>query len=137
MSAKVTIKLTGAKDLERKLKALPHKLRRQILGSALVKAAEPVREEMSRRARRAPGGPSHPAEGHLADNIVTARPSITLDGGSVNVGPGRDHFWGIFLEYGTLRMRAYPFARPAWESKGKVSLQILIKEIGKGLERVA
>jgi len=130
------LKIEGLDKLDRRLKELPDKLRRRVMRSALTKAGEPIREAMSRKARRAPT-PTHPETGHLADNIIVGKPKLTQDGGSVNIGPSKDAFWGLFLEFGTDKMPAVPFARPAFDLEARNALDIIVDELKDGIERFA
>jgi HK97 gp10 family phage protein len=50
--------------------------------------------------------------GKLAENIVI---SDIKEGGTVDIGPDRDRFYGLFLEFGTSKMSARPFLQPAFE----------------------
>lgn len=103
-----TVKIIGGAELQRNLDALSTRLSRQVQRQALVEAAEPIRTSMAQMAPRAPGAPD------IASNIVigTARlPRQT----AVSIGPAKGFFYGFFLEYGTVRMRAQPFMRPSFD----------------------
>jgi HK97 gp10 family phage protein len=88
----------------------------------LLAAALPMAADMSSRAarstepRRRHRGKARPA-GHMADSIKP-RPVEEDRGGivRVSVGPGRAFFWAGFVEFGTSKMPAEPFVRPAFDS---------------------
>ncbi len=98
---------------------------------ALTGAAEPMRATMANLAPRAPGAPD------IADHMVISR--ITkigdVEGGqwekkldseeAVAIGPARGFFYGVFLEYGTVKMRAQPFMRPAWDQHSAKALETI------------
>lgn len=48
------------------------------------------------------------------------------------IGPA---FYAWFLEFGTERMRAHPFVRPAYEAKKTEAIAVIVSEITKGAER--
>jgi len=48
---------------------------------------------------------------------------------AIAVGPRQDFFYGIFLEYGTVKMSALPFMRPAFDSTRDEALTILKDEL--------
>ncbi len=48
------------------------------------------------------------------------------------IGPA---FYAWFLEFGTERMRAHPFMRPAYETKKEAALGVIVSEIRSGLDR--
>jgi HK97 gp10 family phage protein len=73
---------------------------------------------------------------HLRDDIKVSR-IVRKDGMKyVLIGPSRKTGWrGHFLEYGTSKMSARPFAYPAFkETKGE-ALRIMAEEFRKGLEQ--
>lgn len=102
MSTKV--KIVGGAELQRNLDALSNRLSRQ-KRQTLVDAAEPIRTAMAQMAPRAPGAPD------IASNIVV---SATEQAG-ISIGPAKGFYYGFFLEYGTVKMRARPFLRPAFD----------------------
>lgn len=114
---RMTVKITGEPELIRKLKALSAAVAGQHLEAAAKIGAEVVREEASRRAPR--------RTGTLAGDIVA---ETTIQEGSrveISVGPGKDAFYGLFLEVGTSKMAARPFLRPALdEKKGEVEAAV-------------
>ena len=50
---------------------------------------------------------------------------------------GQRYFYPAALEYGTNRMNARPFVRPAWDSKKRVALDTVLTQIRSGIEREA
>jgi len=87
--------------------------------------------------------------GHLADHIAIslARSVGSVEGGrgrsvkvtdyqaAVAVGPEKPYYYGLFLEYGTIKMRrAWPFLRPAFDETAPTSLQIIQREIWAALQ---
>lgn len=126
--ARFSMTFTGGKELASALRTLPDALSRQILLGALTEAAEPMRQRMSQLAPREPGKPD------IADNIgiSVANRLGDIDGGrwearsedehAVAVGPTKNFFYGIFLEYGTVKMRAQPFMRPAFDTEAPRAL---------------
>jgi len=137
----VKINLTGCAELARALNAVALTVRRRALYGALKAAAGPMRDRMAQLAPRRPPQPD------LADNIVisVARKVGSVAGGrweavdefqaAVAVGPEKRFFYGLFLEYGTVRMSAQPFMRPAFDSTGGDALKILKDELWQLMER--
>src|SRR5262245_59948169 len=122
--------LKGGPEMNRILNRLAEHLRKEILYKMLFVAGEPIRSRMAQMAPR--GSEEHrpdQAPGHLADNIgisPVTRPvnvagmSFDPDNPSraaVAIGPTAAYFWGVFLEFGTVRMGAKTFARPAFDSQ--------------------
>ena len=69
--------------------------------------------------------------GTLKENILKTE----VNGGKIDIGtrPVGDGFYGFFLEYGTSKMGARPWARPAWERNKRKVKQIMADELRKGM----
>lgn len=120
----VKISITGAKEIDQVLKAMPKELTHKVLGAAHASAAKPLIEK---EKLLAPEGPT----GHLVDSIGAVKTSIKRANviGEVNVGPRSGRFkgnHGHLVEFGTKPRRtkkganrgfmpAHPFAKPAFD----------------------
>src|SRR5215211_3457283 len=120
----VSMRLEGADELARALDALSPRVSGRLQREALEDAAEPLRREMSRLAPRGPG------RVHLADHMIvsTARQTENREGG-VWVGPSKPFFYAKFLENGTVKMRARPFMRPAFDLMAPESVRMLQRSL--------
>ena len=135
MANRFSMKIEGGKELAANLRALPASVSQPIIIRALKDAAEPMRVRMGQLAPREPGAPD------IADNIgISVANRIGDVGGgrweakhdqefAVAVGPTKSFFYGIFLEYGTIKMSARPFMRPAFDSTVQTSLTILAQRL--------
>lgn len=107
-----SIRIEGLTELRRKLLTLPAKLRDRELRAATGAAAKVVRDEARARA---------PVDtGLTRDNIIAARRRAERydEEYAVTVrhkGKGRPFYWK-FIEFGTVKLAARPFLRPAFES---------------------
>jgi HK97 gp10 family phage protein len=115
---------------------------KNILRRTLLKAAKPIDDEASSLA---------PVEtGKLQVSVITgtrltrSQRSTAYKAGSlgvVEVHVGTALSRGLFQEFGTVKMPASPFMRPAWESNKDKALKIvgdeLWVEIRKATERAA
>ena len=146
-----TIKIDGLRELKNALLKLPEKLGEKVLNGALYAGAKlvvddakvkvPVRTgELRRniRARRA----TKKQRGDLTAAVVVGVRRLTKKQiASIRKKKGRenasDAFYWRFLEFGTSKMAARPFLRPAFESR-KTAAALLIKdEIRKRIEKEA
>jgi HK97 gp10 family phage protein len=136
MADRFSLKIEGFKELAANLRALPDALQRSVILDALKESAEPMRARMGQLAPRRPGAPD------IADNIgISVTNRIGDVGGgrwearsdsehAVAVGPTKNFFYGIFLEYGHRpNSRAYPFMRPAFDTTAQTSLSILSQRL--------
>jgi len=111
MAQVFTMNVTGFTELEGALRQLPEAVAKGRLLRALKKAAQPVADELGLRAPRSPFAP------HIAENMVVATKRVENYQATVAVGPKRAFFYGTFPEWGTSKMPARPWMRPAWDSK--------------------
>lgn len=97
----------GEKELMRKLTQLSTAMATGILEKAVLDGAEVYEEGMRRRV------PTR--TGRLKKSITkeTTKKSPVMV--TVDVGPGKGGFYGLFLEFGTRKMAARPFMRPAFD----------------------
>jgi HK97 gp10 family phage protein len=112
------IEIEGWEELEAKLQAMAADLNTQeTLENALNEGAEVVRDSIA--------GSAPVRTGQLSGNITISKQGRVPY--SVRIGPSGAGFYGRFLEYGTRKMGARPFVRPAFDGV-RVSAQAAIRE---------
>jgi HK97 gp10 family phage protein len=116
------LSVTGGEALAKQLRKLAVSVRKKALLGVLKTAAVPIQ---GRAAELAPLDPV--GEVHLKESIAVsvANQIGTQAGGqwaasdefqaAVAIGPTRKAFYGLYLEYGTVKMGAKPFLRPAFD----------------------
>jgi len=92
---RLSIKVDGIEELDKKLRSLADDLRTEVMREALLAAGEPVLEEAKQRAPR--------RRGQLQHSLAIARSKE--DEEAVRVGPTSDGFYGRFLEKGVGQRR--------------------------------
>lgn len=120
----IHFRVRNAEQVGAALRAFPPQLQRRITQDALQRAFRPIADEVQRAAplgteptrktRRLAGGRAQAYDyGRLRQNIRvrpasarTAQKGVRIP--TVRLSTGRA-FWGYFLEWGTVRMRARPF----------------------------
>jgi HK97 gp10 family phage protein len=97
---------------------------------ALKAAGEPIAEAMRARVNLS----NYEYSAHIKDDIKVSR-VIRKDGVKyVLIGPGKKTGWRAkFLEFGTSKMPAQPFAEPSFKEKRDEALQKMADEFEKGL----
>lgn len=123
MGSVVGMRFEGGKELAAALAAMPARLSRTVQLDALRTGAEPMRRAMERKAPRSDVPP------HMADTMTVSNARVEGGAAAVAVGPSKRGFYGSFVEFGTSRMSAEPFARPAFDETVPVSLA----EVGRAL----
>lgn len=153
----MVVEVRGLKELADALRALPKELASKNggpLAVALRKAANVIKNEAKARAPV--------ATGLLKKNIIVRRdrklpPDVNemfelrvkavkkkyannkrnrrmrRDGNAYDVD-GSAFYWR-FLEFGTKKMRARPFMRPAFEAKKEAALQTFTTELAKAIDK--
>lgn len=123
MASKVTLSLDGFGPLQRALKAAPDVVR-NYASSAVATSAFAV----AQRARSL----VPVATGTLKREIESSRVVGGLTG-RVGIASAAGSYWR-FVEFGTIRMPARPFFRPAAEAESEAFIQRM-RSIGSKLER--
>jgi HK97 gp10 family phage protein len=141
------MKLLGADELNKTIKALPGELAKKVYLQSLRKGAVIVRDEAKLRA---PYGSDFQKRSYtkkkkgvattrfvkLRDEVritVTTKTDISF-AMAVHVGSA---YWGMFQEYGTTHMAARPWLRPAFEATAEQAINAVGQALGTGVERAA
>jgi HK97 gp10 family phage protein len=145
-------RLEGARELDRVLAQLPTELAKFKLEQATRAGANVIRRAAIDAAPRDTSGERSEASqryGPLHTNIKTTKvKSIGGAKSAASVGRGTrgavefvvhtsDAFWGLFLEYGTVKHSAQPWFRPAFERAAPEALDRIGDKLGKELEKTA
>lgn len=136
-----SIEIKGLNEINRKLQALPEKIRRKYVRKTLGDAADIVRDEARRKAKRAPV-PTRPDLGHMADHIES---KVWVGERRANSAVGVDwatHSYGHLLEFGHKlpgggETKKQPFMRPAFDAKASVALDKMLTELRDAVEKEA
>lgn len=120
-------KLKGVNEMVKKLESKGRNVER-VKGEALRAGGEVIRTAMAKRAPR-----STLNKKHMADNIIVSE--VKSKTNKVEIGPVRDFFYAYFLEFGTRKMAARPFAFPAFEESKNGALKAIADVIRKEIER--
>jgi len=129
------IEIKGAKELEKVLRMLPRKMGEDVLVRSTRVGANIIKKEVKEQAPIT-GKPTHLKYGRLRDNIKTTKIRNRGGAGTIRIHTGRA-FWGLFLEFGTSKMTAKPFFRPAFDSTYPKALDRIGKRLGINLEKAA
>lgn len=123
--ADFSVEVVGLKELDRALTELAWSGARRALRKGMRKGANVVRDEIRAKARV--------RTGNLKRNIRTRERSE--EGGDMRfaVEVTRKAFYGRFLEYGTSKMEAKPFMRPAAEEKTEAAVTAMRDALGEAI----
>jgi len=132
--------VTGLRELEAALKSLPDRIARNVLRGAVAAGAAVVRKEARDLAPKSEGPQS---DGHVPGTLKRAiyqkqireRSSLLQQTFFVGVRRGRsakssakgviDAWYAHFVEFGTSKMSARPFMRPAFEGKKRSAVDAI------------
>lgn len=152
--------IKGLDNALQRMKALPEKMRKKMVSSALRKGAAIVRKDAVARAKRF-DDPKTPSKvykeivtrtnGKLGKREGGVAIQVGVKGGAkrykdnkenrrkgkVGVayeGPGAVYYWR-FLEFGTSKMKAQPFMRPALENNVDKVISTVTAELSNQLDK--
>lgn len=133
--------VTGLKELRAALLELPKGIARNTLRGAVAAGAAVVRVEAKNRAPQYTGSVAegHPPPGTLKKAVyqkqIREKSNDQQQTFFVGVRQGKhsrqtkkgliDAFYGRFIEFGTSKMAAKPFMRPAFEAKKEAAVQAI------------
>lgn len=130
----MSAEIKGLEDLIASLNALPEKFERKVLRSSVRKGANIIRDK---------------ARAYVPVDQGELKKSITISGAKYRKGTiafairprknkkrGITVFYGKFVEFGTSKMAAQPFMRPAYDEAEKEVLDVVISDIKSKLSEV-
>ena len=118
------LELEGIENLIAEVEKLGAKGSR-IENKALREAGEVMKEAIKQEAPR--------KTGTLKESIEVSGVK-TKDGVKhVAVGPGKEGYYGKFLEFGTVKMKAKPFMAPGYEKSKERAMEEIEKNLKEGL----
>lgn len=129
----MSVKIEGAKELEKKLLSFEPKLGRKIVRQALRKAAKPILAKAKSLVPVRTGA----LKKSLRIRALKKRKHrygvmvATSEGWFVGM-----EFYGAFVEFGTDKITAQPFVRPAFDAEKANAERIIRTELRKGIEQV-
>lgn len=120
------IQITGLKELDRALQELAWPAARRALRKGMRQGANVVRDEARAKA---------PIDsGNLKRRIRTRERSEEAGNMRFDIEVPRSAFYGRFLEYGTSKMAAKPFLRPAAEAKTEEAVTVMRDALSEAIE---
>lgn len=115
------VKLSGFGGLDRKLKKLPEDIAKKALKKAVRAGGQVILDDASRRV---------PVRtGRLKKSLRVKVRKSSRHGAIAKIGTNAPH--AHLLEFGTVRMGARPYMRPAFDSKREAAVDEICKELKK------
>ena len=156
MAKRETFKIEGLAELGKALRELPARVARNGLRVSVYAGAKVVRDEARARAPKAAQslGPNQPPPGTLKRSVIMKHipelSSLTRQTFFVTVRHGKkyrkqgkkgnlsqDAWYWRFVEFGTRKMRARPFLRPALEARRREAGQAMKDRLSERIEMEA
>ena len=136
-----SFKIEGGADLSRRLLELNDKLQKKILRSAVVAGAQVVKKRAKQIARSKGIEDTGALIRNIAGKVEKQRSpeyvqiNIGVRHGKPNPKAKRqdDPFYWHMHEFGTSKMAARPFIRPAFEETKEEALGAMVERVKKGL----
>ncbi len=153
MGKREIVKVEGLAELARALRELPDRVAKNDLRVSVYAGAKVIRDEARIRAPRAIAsvGSDQPPPGTLKRSVIMKHipelSSLTRQTFFVTVRHGKkyrkqgkkgnlsqDAWYWRFVEFGTRKMRARPFLRPALEAKRRDAVQAMKDRLTERIE---
>jgi HK97 gp10 family phage protein len=153
MAKHETVKVEGLAELAKALRELPDRVAKNGLRVSVYAGAKVIRDEARLRAPRAAQslGPNQPPPGTLKRSVIMKHipelSTLTRQTFFVTVRHGKkyrkqgkkgtlsqDAWYWRFLEFGTRKMSAQPFLRPALEAKRHEAVQAIKDRLSDRIE---
>jgi len=142
-----SMNLTGFREMAKKLKELGPRIAKNRLRRANSAGAAVIRDDARERVQVRTGETKRDIQikrerDQRGDDLVVSH-SVYVRSGKKSRIAGRarnvdkDSFHWIFLEFGTAKMRAFPFLRPAFESKKEAAVEAVGKSLDEGIQAEA
>ena len=149
------MQVKGAAELVKLLNELPARIARNGLRNAVYAGAKVVRDEAKSRAPKAAEAiPNQPPPGTLKRSVIMKHipelSSLTRQTFFVTVRHGKkyrkqgkkgnlsqDAWYWRFVEFGTVKMSARPFLRPAFDMKKNDALTAIKTRLAERIEQAA
>jgi len=151
-----TVRIEGLAQLDRALKELPQRIANRGLRASVYAGAKVIRDEARSRAPKAAQslGPKQPPPGTLKRSVIMKHIRELSGGGRqtfyVLVRHGKkyrnqgkrgnlsqDAWYWRFVEFGTVKMSARPFLRPAFDMKKNDALTAIKTRLAERIEQAA
>jgi len=140
MADGVTMQIEGLSELMEKLRQLGPRLARNGLRAAVSAGAQVIRREVKARAPRDSGVLNRA----IYIKQIREKSSPTQQTFYVGARAGKryqrknlDAYYWRFLEFGTVKMQARPFLRPAFESKKVEAAERIKEKLAERIEKLA
>jgi len=126
----MTIELTGMDELIKNLEAVSKDISKD-LARCVRKGGEIIRDAAKANIR----AQGLIDTGALHDNMSINTTEKDRSQVEVTIGPGKKQFYGYFHEYGTSKMKARPFLRPAYDENIEKVQDVIAEELKKTIKR--
>lgn len=130
----MSVEIKGLEELIKKLNDLPDKLEKKVIRAAVRQGANIIKDKAKRYV---------PVDkGDLRDSIKVSGARAQKGVIAFRIRPtknkqkGKSVFYGYFQEFGTSKMAAHPFMRPAYDEAGEDVLNKVIDTVKSKLDKV-
>ena len=130
-------RISATSEIDRVLKALPDKTRRNVTRGAVSKAARIVVKEMKARAPVGPTGNLKASIGQIGVRDPGPQKLTRQVGALKGKGTRFKGYHAHLVEFGTSVAAPHPFIRPAWDATRNEALKVIGISLGKGVEKQA
>lgn len=128
----IDFEVLGLSELDNALAELTMSAQKKTLEGALMKAALPIMKDAKKRAPKDKGDLKKAIGRQRLKKTELPSVTVTVKKSRKNPYP----FYWHFIEYGTSRMAATPYLRPAFEQNVELAIQLFSEELTKRIDKL-
>lgn len=121
----VKFEVQGLAALDKAVRQLPKNIQKRVMKTALRAGGRVIAKEAKQNV---PVG-----TGDLKKSIKIVTGKSKKDGALIFVTTTKDAFYSHMIEFGTSKMKAQPFLRPAFDSTQKEVMNAIGNKLGEGI----
>jgi len=126
------VSVSGLDDILKKLAILPQRVQKNVVVGAIRASAKPIIQEAKALV---PKDSKSLSKSIGITKFKTRKKSLVWFSVSPRRGKNWDGFYGRFIEFGTVKMSAKPFMRPAFEKKSAETIKFAKEYMKKRLDK--
>lgn len=136
-----TVRVEGLRQLGENMKQLERKVALRVAGRSTSKGGQVIKRRAKAQLKANPSVESGLLEKSVVlkklgkrDTKLTSEHAVVIKNAAYPDDPDNTRRVAVFIEYGTVKMPAEPFMRPAWDGGQGEALSAITNELKRGVD---